>query len=65
MKFLDFYKEKLDCDTEEQVFNYLIDTLQYSIFSWDFFVDWGKIKTNIQKVETELNILNSLIGKMI
>ena len=44
-------------------FNDLKTTLQESIFTWDYFADFDKVKLNIAKVEVELNILNSLIGK--
>ena len=44
-------------------FNNLKDTLQESIFTWDYFTDFEKVKINIKKVEKELNILNYLIGK--
>ena len=44
-------------------FNTLINTLQDSIFTWDYFTDFEKVKSNIKKVEVELNILNYLIGK--
>lgn len=63
MKYLNFYKEILKCNNENEVFNYLISNLQSSISDWDFFVEWEKIKKNVEKIETELNILNSLIGK--
>ncbi len=63
MKFLDFYKNKLGCKNEDNVFDYFINNLQDSISDWGFFVEWKKIRTNIEKIETELNILNSLIGK--
>ena len=41
----------------------LKNTLQDSIFTWDYFTDFGKVKLNVKKVEKELNILNYLIGK--
>jgi len=44
-------------------FNNLKDTFQDSIFTWDYFTDFEKVKLNIQKVKVELNILNSLIGE--
>jgi len=44
-------------------FNDLKNTLQDSIFTWDYFTDFEKVKLNVQKVEKELNILNYLIGK--
>jgi len=44
-------------------FNNLKDTFQDSIFTWDYFTDFKKVKINVQKVKVELNILNSLIGE--
>ena len=44
-------------------FQILQSTLQQSIFTWDYFTDFEKVKLNVKKVEKELNILNYLIGK--
>lgn len=44
-------------------FEDLKNTLQESIFTWDYFTDFEKVKINVDKVEKELNILNYLIGK--
>jgi len=44
-------------------FQILKDTLQDSIFTWDYFTDFEKVKLNVKKVEVALNILNYLIGK--
>jgi len=44
-------------------FQNLKNTLQESIFTWDYFTDFEKVKDNVKKVEKELNILNYLIGK--
>jgi type II restriction enzyme len=44
-------------------FQVLKETLQDSIFTWDYFTDFKKVKQNVKKVEVELNILNYLIGK--
>lgn len=44
-------------------FNILKDTFADSIFTWDYFTDFEKVKLNVQKVKVELNILNSLIGE--
>ena len=44
-------------------FKKLIDTFQDSIFTWDYFTDFEKVKKNIGKIENELNLLNGLIGK--
>jgi len=44
-------------------FNNLKSTFQDSIFTWDYFTDFEKVKKNVQKIEKELNLLNYLIGK--
>jgi type II restriction enzyme len=44
-------------------FDTLKSTFQDSIFTWDYFTDFEKVKENIRKVEKELNLLNYLIGK--
>jgi len=44
-------------------FNNLKTTFQDSIFTWDYFTDFKKVKLNVEKVKVELNILNSLIGE--
>lgn len=46
---------------EPNVFNKFIETLMPSIKSFDYFVNWNKVDTNVQKIIIELNILNSLI----
>ena len=44
-------------------FETLKTTLQDSIFTWDYFTDFEKVKANVKKIEKELNLLNYLIGK--
>lgn len=44
-------------------FYFLKSTFQDSIFTWDYFTDFEKVKTHIKQVEKELNLLNYLIGK--
>jgi type II restriction enzyme len=44
-------------------FDDLKTTFQESIFTWSYFTDFNKAKLNVAKVNVELNILNSLIGK--
>lgn len=44
-------------------FSDLKTTFQDSIFTWDYFTNFEKVKLNVQKVKVELNILNSLIGE--
>ncbi len=63
MKFLDFYREKLNCQNENEVFDYLISNLKPSIILWSYFVNWDKVFNNTKKIEIALNNLNYLIGK--
>ncbi len=46
-----------------QNFQTLISTLQPSIFSWDYFSNFEKIKENTFEIKVQLNILNSLLGE--
>lgn len=59
MKYLHIYKEM--GIAEPDVFNKFIETLTPSIKSFDYFVNWDKVNTNVQEIIIELNILNSLI----
>jgi type II restriction enzyme len=46
----------------EEAFNYFIETLKNSIFTWDYFVDFEKVIKNVSEIEAELKTLNRLIG---
>jgi type II restriction enzyme len=63
MKFLDFYRTKLGCSNEDEIFEYLIKNLKETIRTWSYFVNWEKVYTNVSIIEKDLNILNYLIGK--
>ena len=63
MKYSKIFKDKLNCNNADDVFNYLIDNLKETIKTWDYFVNWNKVIRNYQDVETSLNLLNTLIGK--
>lgn len=63
MKFINFYKEELNCHNDDDVFNYLIANLKPSIILWSYFVNWDKVFNNTKKIEIALNNLNYLIGK--
>ncbi len=63
MKYLQTYKKLKLKEDEKDVFGYLIETLTDSIFTWDYFVGFEKVKKNIHLIEKELNLLNVLIGK--
>ena len=61
MKFLNFYKEILKCNSEDDVFSYLISNLKPSILLWSYFVNWDKVFFNAKKIEIALNNFNYLI----
>ncbi|MBU1457691.1 type II restriction endonuclease [Patescibacteria group bacterium] len=63
MKSLSLYKDKLNLKGEDDIFNYLLETITKSITTWSFYVDWKKISSYVTKHEEELNLLNTLIGK--
>lgn len=63
MKYLETYKKIGLEDNLNTVFGYFTKTFKESIFTWDYFVEWKKIKDNIKEIEKELNLLNYLIGK--
>jgi len=63
MKNLKFYKTALSCNTEDQVFDFLISSLKPSNKIWSYFVNWEKVFTNTKQIELALNNLNYLIGK--
>lgn len=62
MKFIEKYKQ-LGVSSPEETFAHLQKTLKDTIRTYDFFVAWNKVSSNIKEIETPLNILNTLIGK--
>jgi type II restriction enzyme len=63
MKFLNFYKDKLDCKNGDEVFDFIIKNLKPSNTLWSYFVNWDKVLGNTSQIELVLNTLNYLIGK--
>lgn len=57
------FKNILNCENDDEVFSYLINTLKETIKSWDYFVNWKKVIYNYREAERSLNLLNTLIGK--
>lgn len=63
MKNNPVFKSILNCNSDDEVFSYLISTLKETIKSWDYFVNWKKVIHNYREVERSLNLLNILVGK--
>ena len=63
MKELNFYKEKLKCNSKDEVFDYLLSSLKPRLLTFDYFVNWEKVIRNTKEIEIGLNSLNYLIGK--
>jgi type II restriction enzyme len=63
MKYLDIYKEKINCKNDEDVFQFILSNLKETIRKLDFFVDWRKVFNNINDIAPKLILLNNLFGK--
>jgi len=50
MKNLDFYKQNLNCDTKDQVFDFIISNLKPSNKLWSYFVNWEKVFNNTKQI---------------
>lgn len=53
----------LGLESDDSLFAYLNSTFRHKITTFDWFVNWKKVFSNIKPIELELNILNALIGK--
>lgn len=63
MKNLDFYKNILNLNSQDDIFDYIVLNLKPSNISWSYFVNWEKVFDRTKKIELHLNIFNFLIGK--
>ncbi len=50
----------LGFESEEQYFDYFFDTLLKTNWTYDYFVEWKKVKRNIEHSIKEISLLNSL-----
>jgi type II restriction enzyme len=55
--------KKFIYNKSDETFNFLMSSLRESVKSWDYFVNWTKVNTNVRDVEMHLNLMNYLIGK--
>ena len=61
MKRINYYDIK-KLETNDEVFDYLIDTLIESIYTWDYFTQFDKCMNNAESFKKELDLLNGLLG---
>ncbi|MGQ9801541.1 MAG: DpnII family type II restriction endonuclease [Candidatus Saccharicenans sp.] len=58
---INIYQEFFKLLDKESIINLFSETLIETNHDFKFFVDWKKVKANVEKYKLELNILNSLI----
>ena len=63
MKESDFYAGAYGADSEDAVFDVLLNNLKPGNMAWNYFVDWDKVLKNADNLKSDLEILNSLIGR--
>ncbi|MDU6985301.1 MAG: type II restriction endonuclease [Terrisporobacter othiniensis] len=61
MKRINYYNIK-KLETNDEVFDYLIDHLIESIYTWDYFTQFDKCMKNAESLKKELDLLNDLLG---
>ncbi len=57
------YSRLLNCQSADEVFEYLMRTLKENVRTFDYFVNWERVLQNLRRYEVGLNTLNVLIGK--
>lgn len=62
MANIDIYKKKLKVNSINDLLDEFCKTLIDTNISYDYFVEWDKIKKNVEKYNPEICLLNSLIG---
>ncbi len=63
MKSLSLYKKYYSVNTLHDVVKTFQDTLLESNKTFSYFVDWQKIKENVERYNYEINLLNYLVGQ--
>ena len=53
----------LNLSDDDALFRHIKATFRNSITTFDYFVNWKKVFSNVNPIETELNLFNCLIGK--
>ena len=47
----------LNLQNEDLLFEKITQSFKEKITKWDYFVNWGKVFSNIEPIEKELNLL--------
>lgn len=63
MKLHPTFKDKLDLDTPDEVFNFIKKTLKPRLAKPSYFVDWKKVQKTTKRVEMALHQLDYILGK--
>jgi len=63
MEYADIFARRIEQESPDEVFQYLVATLRNTVTGWDYFVNWAKVFDNIRDIEVDLNTLNYLVGK--
>jgi type II restriction enzyme len=56
------YKRILNLNSVDELAKLFVDTLVPTNMTYEYFVNWEKVKKRVNKFNVEINILNSLIG---
>lgn len=62
MAILDCYSKILTSKEPESLVGVFLDTLAETNRTYDFFVDWRKVRQNVDSLKVELAILGSIVG---
>jgi type II restriction enzyme len=62
MKEIGLYQEILDKSTLEDILDAFINSLSDPQRTFNYFVDWEKVRRNVERYKVEIGILGSLVG---
>lgn len=62
MKYSGIFHERINCVSSKEVFDYIFSTLMNSITGYSYFVNWGKVCENTEKLLEDLKKLDELSG---
>lgn len=62
MAHIPFYREALNLTSSEAIVKAFLGSLADTNRRFDFYVDWDKVKSNVERFKIEIGILSSLTG---